>query len=154
MYGSKSKYFYCPQEGLWHGYRKMIAYLKLWNYTDAQISIYKKAYEYFCENPSHYDGATIVKDLYHIPGLDLNAMLHDYQYIIHNAAANLYTKWHCDKLYAKQMEKLGKGGASWVRFAGLKITGLPFSVVALYKRGFQTKEQRLLFFSDFEILMR
>ncbi|WP_155958881.1 hypothetical protein [Flavobacterium limnosediminis] len=118
-----------------------------------QIGIYEKAYEYFCDFPQDFDGATIVKDLYHIPGLDINAMLHDYQYLIFNAAANLYTKWYCDKLYAKQMEHLGKGEASWKRFSLLKITGLPFCLYAIFKRGLITKEQRRLFFHDYEILM-
>lgn len=153
MVGSKSKYFHQSREALKEGQRKLIAFLKLWNYSDMQISVYEKAYEYFCDFPEDFDGATIVKDLYHIPGLDINAMLHDYMYLTYNAAANIYTKWYADKLYAKQMEKLGKGSASWIRFAGLKITGLPFCLIAIAKRGLMTKEQRFLFFRDYEILM-
>lgn len=154
MIGSKSKYFHQDPEALAKGHQKLIFYLKLWNYSDMQISVYEKAYEYFCVNPNDFDGATIVKDLYHIPGLDINAMLHDYMYLMYNAAANLYVKRYCDLLYAKQMERLGKGGASWIRFAGLKITGLPFCLIAVWKRGYITREQSFLFFDDYEILMR
>lgn len=154
MFGSKSTYFHQDPEALAKGHQKLIFFLKLWGYSEMQISVYEKAFEYFCDFPDDFDGATIVKDLYHIPGLDINAMLHDYHYLIHNAAASLYTKWYADKLYAKQMEKLGKGGASWLRFAGLKVTGIPFCFVAICKRGFISKEQQLLFFNDYETLMR
>lgn len=153
MIGSKSKYFHQSPEALAEGRNKIVDYLRIWNYTLEEVCIYLKAYDYFCKNPNDFDGATIVKDLHHIPGLDINAMLHDYMYLIYNAAANLFVKWFCDYLYAKEMERLGKGGASWARFTGLKITGIPFAIYANFKRGSITQKQELEFWKDYKILM-
>jgi hypothetical protein len=152
MLGSKSKYFFKSKDGLLLNRKDLIKYLTIWKYSKKQIDVYLKAFDYFCENPTKFDGATIVKDLYHIPGLDINAMLHDYQYVLHSCATNLKSKFYCDYLYAKQMEKLGKGQLAWWRFAYLKITGIPFYIYSLIKKGKQIKEQEKEFFNEYKIL--
>ena len=73
-----------------------------------EISEYLKAFDYFVEHPTEFDGATIVKDLEDIKGLDLDAMVHDYDYI-HGANRNFIKKWKADLKYIKNMEKNGKG---------------------------------------------
>lgn len=154
MLGSKSKYFHQSKPILIEGHKKMVRYLVDMNYSIMQIGVYEKAYEYFCDNPTKFDGATIVKDLYHIPGLDLNAMLHDYQYLVYNVSASLKMKRKCDWLYAKEMEKTGKGQLSWVNWLGLKITGIPFIIYTLIKRGKVTRLQRKRFETDYFIMMK
>lgn len=155
MIGSKSKYFHQPEEELLIGQARLFSYLKeVWNYDQDQLKVYLNAYCYFMKNPDQFDGATIVKDLYHIPGLDINAMLHDYHYVRYNVASNLYVKWHCDWLYAKQMEKLGKGFLSWVHWAGLKITGLPFCIYTNFKKGSINQTQETDFFREYELLIK
>lgn len=154
MLGSKSNYFFRPKEHLKLSHRVMVRYLVDQNYSMMQIGIYEKAFEYFCENPSNFDGASIVKDLHHIPGLDLNAMLHDYHYLNYNCACDIWIKWHCDLLYAKEMEKTGKGHLSWFNFVLLNITGLPFHLYSRIKKGRCTDEMKRKFLSDYRALIK
>jgi hypothetical protein len=73
---------------------------------------YLAAFDYFCENPNKYDGATIVKDLIDIRSgkyyLDADAMVHDYEYI-KGAKNSFKAKWASDVRYIKNMELNGKG---------------------------------------------
>lgn len=152
MLGSKSRYFFKTKEELTKRKKDLIEYLKIWKYSENKINIYLSAFDYFYKNPEKFDGATIVKDLYHIPGLDINAMLHDYQYVIHKCACNLETKLLCDYLYASEMEKLGKGQLAWWRFTYLLITTVPFNIYSLIKNGAQNKEQENNFLKEYKIL--
>lgn len=154
MFGSKSNYFYKPKDVLKYNQRQMVKYLVSQNYTMIQIGIYEKAFEYFCDNPGKFDGATIVKDLHHIPGLDMNAMLHDYQYIVYRCASDLAMKRKCDWLYAKEMERMGKGQLSWVNWGLLKLSGIPFFLYSLSKNGAPTEEMQRKFLSDYDCLMK
>ena len=155
MLGSKSKYFYQPAEDLKLNRIKLITYLEINDYSLLEINIYCKAFDYFCENPSHFDGATIVKDLYHIPRLDINAMLHDYLYILFKVSANWYVRYYADWLYAKEMERNYKGILSWANFSLLILT-YPFWTPYMYliKGKRCTKEDRLLFFEIYETLIK
>ncbi len=124
------------------------------DYTKEQIDIYKKAFDYFVENKTSFDGATIVKDLKDVGGLDLDAMLHDYHYIVYNCGANLYVKWHCDRLYAIQMERKGKGEwSAWSRFAGLIVSSIFWTPYVALKRGVIKTEQEWAFFEDYKLLI-
>jgi hypothetical protein len=55
---------------------------------------YIKAFDYLGK-PDDFDGATIVKDLMDVPGIDLT-LLHDYHYGVCNAGVNLKMKWQAD----------------------------------------------------------
>ena len=84
------------------------AYLHIKERKMADISDYLNAFDYFIRHPNEFDGATIVKDLVDIGELDLDAMVHDYDYI-HGANRNFVKKWKADIKYIKNMEKNGKG---------------------------------------------
>lgn len=84
------------------------AYLHIKERKMADISDYLNAFDYFIGHPNEFDGATIVKDLVDIGELDLDAMVHDYDYI-HGANRNFVKKWNADVKYIKNMEKNGKG---------------------------------------------
>ena len=73
-----------------------------------EINQYLKAYDFFCRYSTKFDGATIVKDLHDIPGLDADAMLHDYLYLT-GANRSFSKKWKADLQYIQFMEKQGKG---------------------------------------------
>jgi len=85
---------------------------------------YKRAFAYFRIFPFKFDGATIVKDLNDLPNLDLDAMLHDYEYI-QGANKDFIKKWYCDMRYIKNMEKNGKGIRVF-RFILLTLIGIFF----------------------------
>ena len=82
--------------------------LKIKNRSHQDIELYLSAFDYFRKYPEKFDGATIVKDLVDIGELDLDAMVHDYEYIM-GANRNFIKKWEADLKYIKNMEKNGKG---------------------------------------------
>lgn len=153
MLGSKSTYFLQDPDTLKNCRIDFVLYMKSQRYDMPKREVYLKAFDYFCQNPSKYDGATFVKDLCHIPGLDINAMLHDYHCVVYNIAADYYTKWKGDWLYAKEMERTGRGQLSWVNFFLLKLIGTLHLMYANYKRGYITGQQMINFEKDYRILM-
>lgn len=82
--------------------------LKIKNRSHQDIELYLSAFDYFRKYPEKFDGATIVKDLVDIGELDLDAMVHDYEYLM-GANRSFVKKWKADIKYIKNMEKNGKG---------------------------------------------
>lgn len=104
--------------------KDVITLLKIKGFSDSEIEHYLKAYSFFVVHPKAFDGATLVKDLCDIHGLDLDAMLHDYVYI-KGSNRNFKRKFAADMQYLKGMERKGKG-VRIGRFIGLCISGLFF----------------------------
>jgi hypothetical protein len=155
MLGSESTYFDQPIEVLIECRDKVFRLLELKGYGVDEITIYLKAFDYFIYNPKDFDGATIVKDLQDLPNLDLDAMLHDYHYIIYNVAANFVIKWKADWVFAKGNERKGKGQYSaFGRFVGLTITGIGFVPYAFAKRGKISIQQKTDFLKEYQILIK
>lgn len=153
MLGSTNHFFTQSVEQLSLKRRQVQQLLKIKGYQFSQIDIYVTAYNYFCLNPEKFDGATVVKDLVDIPGLDLDAMLHDYHYINHNVAASLVLKFKADWLYAKGNERKGKGQYSaFSRFIGLTIIGIGFVPYAVWKRG--KKINKKAFLEEYKTLIK
>lgn len=153
MFGSKSDYFKQSKEELTQCHEAMCELLCLKGYSVNEISVYSRAFTYFIYNPEQYDGATIVKDLVDIPGLDTDSLLHDYHYIVCNVAASISMKWRADKLYSKGNERKGKSlYAAYSRFIGLSISGIGFIPYAFLKRGKMSSQQKELFLMDYKLL--
>lgn len=102
----------------------MVKLLQIKGRNQFEINRYLEAYDFFCNFSNKFDGATFVKDLNDIPGLDIDAMLHDYECLI---GANRYYKlWYKAVLnYYQNMLKNGKGNQI-IRAIGLCIIGLFF----------------------------
>ena len=121
---SKSYFFYKSREDLADYRHKMIMMLIYKGRTEAEIELYKNAYDFFCKYPAKFDGATIVKDLEDLPKLDLDAMVHDYECLI--GANRNFIKWFKSAWnYFENMRKNGKGNQV-LRLIGLYIIGLFF----------------------------
>ena len=108
MLGSKNNTFYKTRTELDNIYSNMTLLLYLKGRNEEDIWKYKKAFTYFRTFPHKFDGATIVKDLNDLPNLDLDAMLHDYEYLC-GAKKSFVRKWRADFDYIRNMEKNGKG---------------------------------------------
>lgn len=155
MFWSRCNFFKQSPEVMAVYQQKIREYLLLKGYTFEEACVYLKAYDYFCKNPAAFDGATIVKDLIDVPGLDLDAMLHDYQYLVFNVASNVKTKWKADWLYAKSQERKGKGQySSFSRFVGLTLTGVLFVPYTNLSRGCIRTVNKRRFLSDYDTLMK
>ena len=100
------------------------AYLHIKERNMSDISDYLNAFDYFTVHSDKFDGATIVKDLVDIGELDLDAMVHDYDYI-NGANRNFIKKWKADIKYIKNMERNGKGIRIFRLFL-LTIIGIVF----------------------------
>ena len=100
------------------------AYLNIKERKMSDISDYLNAFDYFTVHSDKFDGATIVKDLVDIGELDLDAMVHDYDYI-NGANRNFIKKWKADIKYIKNMERNGKGIRVF-RLLLLTIIGIVF----------------------------
>ena len=100
------------------------AYLHIKERKMSDISDYLNAFDYFTVHSDRFDGATIVKDLVDIGELDLDAMVHDYDYI-NGANRNFIKKWKADIKYIKNMERNGKGIRVF-RLLLLTIIGIVF----------------------------
>lgn len=107
---SKSNYFYQSNIALNQGHKEMLQYLYIKKFTADQIVWFEDAYNYFRQNPSHYDGATLSQDLYSISGLELWSMLHDYFYIALNVWASRKYMRKADKILRLTMHKGNNAG--------------------------------------------
>ncbi len=95
-------------------------------------SMFLKAYDFFVANPKQFDGATIVKDLNDIKGLDLAALVHDYRYLVdlprYKGLKWFKIKTKYDFEYGRNMELLGKGIYHYIRFIALFLS-TPFYLI-------------------------
>ena len=131
MFWSRDYTFYNDKETLskYRKYLKVLLYIKGRDIKDIQE--YLNAYNYFITHPSEFDGATIVKDLVDFGELDLDAMVHDYDYL-HGANRNFIKKWNADIKYIKNMERNGKGIRVFRLFL-LTIIGIIFVPYCYFK---------------------
>ena len=100
----------------------VVKLLHIKNRSVYEINTYLQAYDFFCKYTNKFDGATFVKDLYDIPNLDLDAMVHDYECLI--GANRNYKLWYkAVWIYYENMRKQGKGNRPG-RLIGLSIIGM------------------------------
>lgn len=137
MLGSSSKFFHQTPGALEEKRFEVEMLLILKGYTDKEIDPYLEAYDYFCTDIDGFDGATVVKDLCDIPNLDLDALLHDYRYLVQHAGHFPVSKWNADLEYLRGMEKKGKG-LRIGRFVGLTIVSvilIPYKWITYFIHG-------------------
>jgi len=121
---SKSTFFSQDDYALEMYRESMVKLLQIKCRSVSEISLYCAAYDFLCSFSNKFDGATLVKDLQDIPGLDLDAMLHDYECLIGaNRNYKLWFKAAWD--YYENMRKNGKGNRPG-RLICLSIIGLFF----------------------------
>jgi len=125
MFGSKN-YFFIQGKEILDLKRYQLEFLlkDIWQRDESVVKFYLTAFDFFVINPGKYDGATIVKDLTILPGLDIHAMIHDYIYLTYKVAVDIKVKWYADMIYALEMERMGGSVYStWSRFIGLTVFG-------------------------------
>lgn len=155
MLGSNSTFFTQTPRVLLLKRRDVLRVLLVKGYDSQEAAIYLKAYDYFCNRTVEYDGATIVKDLCDIIGLDLDAMLHDYHYIVYNAGASLRSKWLADYMYCKGNERKNKGlYNAYSRFVGLCIISVFFVPYRYFEKGRISNQQKENLVNDYKTLIR
>ena len=133
---SRNDFFKHCKDDRFRGFARVdvVTVLKAKGRNDNDIDDYLIAFDFFCENPKLYDGATIVRDLYDIAywynnkrlKLDLDAMLHDYDFV-KGAKKTVKDFAKSNVRYYKNMLKNGKGNR-FIRCYILLMVILPFYV--------------------------
>ena len=131
MFWSKDDTFKKSKQELDILRKNIKAYLHIKERKMSDISDYLNAFDYFTIHSDKFDGATIVKDLVDIGELDLDAMVHDYDYI-NGANRNFIKKWKADIKYIKNMERNGKGIRVF-RLLLLTVIGIVFVPYCIIK---------------------
>lgn len=141
-----------------------------YGYTVKQCKVYQKAYNYFLDNRGDgFDGSTFSKDLFDVysfdgkHGLDLDAMLHDYWYIVYNVSFSWLYVEMADRLFSSEIAKKNKSDKyfhifvfknfySWYKLNGLRVLRLVYTP---YKKltSNMTPEQLEAFINDYYTLM-
>jgi hypothetical protein len=78
-----------------------------------------------------------------IPGLDLDAMLHDYHYIFYRISSSFSLKFKADWIYQKDKSEKVKDNIALSRFIGLTIIGLflvPLRYIMIGKPSAESKQ--------------
>ena len=125
---SKSNFFQQSRNTLSEKRQLLIKVLEDRNIDKKEQSYILDIYNIFCQLDSifKFDGATIVADIDTIKGLDVSAMVHDFEYQIAQHKGFWYylkEKLKADVNYAKRMRKLGVSWlTAWVRATALIIS--------------------------------
>jgi hypothetical protein len=131
MLGSTSNFFHQDRETL--AYKRHLLLLLLHDYEVKDYSKWLDAFDYFRNNPNEFDGATLVKDLTTINGLDAPAMIHDYDYgfIDFWSRKGFFEKLKADFNYGKNQEKTGVGSITAYTRTVLLWLSTPFYYILL-----------------------
>lgn len=137
---SKSKFFEQSRDVLYDKSKFLIEVLKDRRLDSKEISYIIWCYDNFRKYPNlfSFDGATIVADIDTIKGLDVSAMVHDFEYQIAQHKGFWYylkEKLKSDVNYGKRMRKLGVSwSTAWVRVFFLLLS-TPFWILLLTFKG-------------------
>lgn len=126
MLGSKNDFFFQENMMLSMYREDLKTYLNIKRFNTSDIYRMLIIYDYFCENPSQYDGETLVKDLTDLPNLSLAGMEHDYEYVSEKVWKNPIEKIKSDWAYGQRHEQLGRGWLVPYSRAILLIITTPF----------------------------
>ena len=135
MLGSKSNFFHQDRESLATKRAHLVNVLNDFKVTD--IRRWLEAYDYFKNNPTEFDGATLVKDLTTINGYDAPAGNHDLKYgtIEFWSFKGFIEKLKADFQYGKDQEKTGKGSiTAYTRSALLWISTPFYYILLIFKK--------------------
>lgn len=108
---SKNTFFLQDRQVLKEKRNDVIVFLQLKDFDQLKINWFLKAYDFFCDNPTGYDGSTMTQDLDSIKGLELWSMLHDYFYVDLNVLASRHYQRKADRILRWNMEAAWASGA-------------------------------------------
>jgi hypothetical protein len=142
MLGSSNNFFKQPEIILLEKRKDMEELLFIKGYFQNQIAIFLEAYDYFVSKPKEFDGATGVKDLIDIhgscgyDGLDLKAMLHDWQWLVFKASSSFKYKRMSDEIFYHGIINInGNKKEAKKRLKGLSLLSIPLVIRSNIKYG-------------------
>lgn len=99
-----------------------IKILTNFNFNTNYIDKFIEAYNYFTLSPKEYNGTSIINDRYTISGLEVQSLIHDYDWI----KAKSFKQLHCSNIfYANSLRKVNVNWIwAWTLFLGLEIVSI------------------------------
>ena len=122
---SSNNHFYKSEKKLEEDLSLCIEILKSFNFNIDYIDRFIEAYNYFILSPKEYNGTSIINDRYTISGLEVQSLIHDYDWIKAKSLKDL----HISNI--RYVIALRKVNVNWVWAWGFLFVGL--EIVALFK---------------------
>lgn len=104
-------------------------------------AFFKTAYEFFTDNPLEFDGATVVKDITQVKGLDIPSLGHDYEYYLiaklQGFWKRLFARLKADWRYSQDMRQFEIAWTTaYARMALLIVMNVLFiyDIIQLFKK--------------------
>jgi hypothetical protein len=145
---TKNTFFQQSREVILEKRQLLELVLKDRNLSKIQRTTILSIFDNFAKYPTIYkfDGATIVADIDTIKGLDISAMVHDWQYLNAQHKGFWYyvkAKLKADVNYAKLMRLLGVSWlTAWTRCIALIISTPIWLLILLFKKNSQNRNYK------------
>ena len=128
---STNSHFYKSPTDLENDLDLCINIMYNFNYSLDYIKRFKDAYSFFQSNPKEYNGTSIINDRFTIKGLEIQSVVHDYDWIF---AKNLKDLHISNIRYANALRKMN---TNWIFawcfiFVGLSIVSIFKSIKYLF----------------------
>ncbi len=119
---SSNKHFFKSEIELERDFNLCIKILTNFNFSIDYIHRFIEAYNYFTLSPKEYNGTSIINDRYTISGLEVQSLIHDYDWI----KAKSLKELHCSNIrYANALRIVNVNWIwVWSLFLGLEIVSI------------------------------
>jgi hypothetical protein len=119
---SKNEHFFKSEKELKSDLYLCIEILKNFNFKSDYIIRFRNAYAYFIANPEEYNGTSVINDRETIKGLEVQSVVHDYDWIFAKSLKELHIS---NIRYAKALRQVNVNFVwAWGLFLGLEIVAI------------------------------
>lgn len=127
---SKNEHFYKKYDELDKDYLLIEKILTNFNFSKDYKKRFNHAYSYFMASPKEYNGTSIINDRETIKGLEVQSVVHDYDWIV----AKSFKDLHISNIrYAKALRQVNVNWLwAWGLFVGLEIVAIFKSIKYLF----------------------
>jgi hypothetical protein len=112
-------------------YKLCLKLLNNFEFPNNYIDKFEEAYDYFIFNPKEYNGTSVINDRFTIKGLEIQSVVHDYEWIFAKSLKDLHQS---NIRYANALRKMN---TNWIStwcfiFLGLSIVSIFKSIKYLF----------------------
>jgi hypothetical protein len=119
---SKNEHFFKSEKELKSDLDLCIKILINFNFKSDYIIRFRNAYAHFIVNPEEYNGTSVINDRETIKGLELQSVVHDYDWILAKSFKDLHVS---NIRYAKALRQVNVNFIwAWGLFVGLEIASI------------------------------
>jgi hypothetical protein len=128
---STNNHFSKSNKDLESDYKLCLKLLYNFEFPKNYIDKFEEAYDYFILNPKEYNGTSIINDRFTIKGLEIQSVVHDYEWIFAKSLKDLHQS---NIRYANALRQVN---VNWIStwcfiFVGLSIVSIFKSIKYLF----------------------